>query len=93
MFQKYHDLYGDNFVMIGIDEEEPAGVVKELVDNFEFTYVMLLDPAVDVGELYQVMVLPSTFFIDAEGILRYRHVGSLEEEQFKAYLGGLGVFE
>jgi peroxiredoxin len=93
MFQKYHDLYGDKFVMIGIDEEEPAGQVQELVDSFEFTYLMLLDTDVSVGELYQVMVLPSTFFIDADGILRYRHVGTLEENQFEAYLGSLGVLE
>ncbi|MBN1146813.1 MAG: TlpA family protein disulfide reductase [Anaerolineales bacterium] len=93
MFQKYHDLYGDKFVMIGIDEEEPPAQVQELVDSFEFTYPMLLDTNVSAGELYQVMVLPSTFFIDAEGILRYRHIGSLQEDQFKVYLGGLGIFE
>ena len=92
-FQKYHDLYGDRFVMVGIDEEEPADKVEELVNSFEFTYTILLDPKVSAGELYQVMVLPSTFFVDAEGILRYRHIGSLEEEQLKAYLGGLGVLE
>lgn len=93
MFQKYHELYSGKMVMIGVDQEESAEVVKTFLQDFDLNYPILLDEKSDVSKAYQVMVLPTTFFIDQEGILRYRHVGYLEEDQFRAYLGKLGVFE
>jgi hypothetical protein len=54
---------------------------------------MLVDEKSIAGDLYQVLVLPTTYFIDKEGVLRFRHIGILNEAQLKAYLGSLGVFE
>jgi peroxiredoxin len=93
MFQKYQEQYPDTLVMIGVDQEEPADEVKTFLQDFDLSYMILLDEKAEASKAYQVMVLPTTFFIDQDGILRFRHVGYLEEEQFRAYLGKLGVFE
>jgi peroxiredoxin len=93
IFQKYHEQYPDKFVMIGVDEEEPAEEVHAFIEDFGLTYQVLLDTNTVAADAYQVMTLPSTFFIDGEGILRYRHIGILTETQFKNYLSDIGVFE
>jgi peroxiredoxin len=80
-------------VMIGVDQEESAEVVKKFLQDFDMSYPILLDEKADATKAYQVMVLPTTFFIDKDGILRYRHVGYIQEDQFRAYLGKIGVFE
>jgi thiol-disulfide isomerase/thioredoxin len=92
MFQKYQDQY-PNFVMIGVDSEEKPQVVTGFLKDMDLSYLMLLDEEAIAADLYQVLVLPTTYFIDGEGTIRFRHIGTLTEAQLKAYLGSLGVLE
>ena len=92
MFQKYQDKY-PNFVMIGIDSDEKPQVINDFLKDKNLSYLMLLDEETVAADLYQVMVLPTTYFIDGEGTIRFRHIGAITEAQLKAYLGSLGVLE
>ncbi len=92
MFETYAGQY-PNFVMLGIDEEESMDEVKSFLSEMDITYPILLDKNAKVAEAYKVFMLPSTFFIDEEGIIRYRHYGVMSQEQFTYYLESLGVLE
>jgi len=92
LFQKYHDQVPD-IVVLGVNEEEPVEKVREFIEKTGFTYRMLLDTDVVMGEAYYILTLPTTVFIDKQGIMRYRHIGYMSEEQFEFYLTELGVME
>jgi thiol-disulfide isomerase/thioredoxin len=92
MFQKYQDQYPD-MVMIGVDAEEKPQTVIDFLSDKGLSYLMLLDEKAIAGDLYQVLVLPTTYFIDEEGTIRFRHIGVISEAQLEAYLGSLGVVE
>jgi peroxiredoxin len=92
MFETYAEQY-PNFVMLGIDEEESMDEVKSFLSEMDITYPILLDKNAKVAEAYKVFMLPSTFFIDEEGMVRYRHYGVMSQEQFTYYLESLGVLE
>lgn len=92
-FQKYYELYPDELIVVGIDEEEPASEVQAFLQTMDLSYIILLDVAATAADAYQVLVLPSTFFIDKEGILRFKHIGTMNENMFRDYLEKLGVFE
>lgn len=92
MFETYAGQY-PNFVMLGIDEEEDMDLVKNFLSNMDITYPILLDQNAKVSESYKVFMLPSTFFIDEEGMVRFRHIGVMSQDQFTYYLESLGVFE
>ncbi len=63
-------------VVLGIDQGESAGVVSEYVrQNVGVTFPLLLDRRQDVGDLYLVRSLPTTFFIDRAGIIREIRIG------------------
>jgi hypothetical protein len=55
--------------------------------------MMLLDPRAQAAEQYRVMTLPSTFFIDETGMIRYQHIGFLSEDQFDYYLEEMRAVE
>lgn len=92
MFQEYQDNY-PSFVMLGINMEEPESTVKRFLDGSGISYRILLDTNAVVTDLYKVWMLPTTVFVDAEGIVRFLHVGEITEQQLQAYLGRLGVIE
>jgi hypothetical protein len=55
-------------------------------DDLGLTFPTLLDPAGRVEDLLAVRAFPTTLFIDGDGLLRFRHVGPLSEDQLHAYL-------
>jgi thiol-disulfide isomerase/thioredoxin len=92
MFVSYSEQY-PNFVMLGIDQAEVKDKVTPFVERMGISYPILLDLNAKVSEQYKVILLPTTFFIDEEGMIRFRHYGIMSPDQFTYYLQTLGVIE
>ena len=52
--------------------------VRSYVEEFGFRFPILLDQRLSVYELYQARVVPASFLIDREGIVRERILGALD---------------
>ena len=50
--------------------QEPAATVERFTDSMRLTFPVLLDAEGVISQQYQVRGLPSTFFIDRQGIIR-----------------------
>ncbi|GAA0498272.1 redoxin domain-containing protein [Salinibacillus aidingensis] len=55
--------------------------IPDFVDEFQLTFPVLLDVEGETGSAYQIGSIPTSFFIDSEGIISYKHTGPLNEEQ------------
>lgn len=92
MFDTYASQY-PQFTMLGIDPEESPEKVKPFVEKMGMGYQILLDRNGKVMQNYKVSMLPTTFFIDEEGMIRFRHYGSMAQEQLEYYLRTMGSIE
>jgi peroxiredoxin len=92
-FQQIYEKYSPDLVILGVNLEESPDEVSKFVESMHITYPILLDPGGGVNRSYQIIDLPNTFFIDKQGIIRYRHIGLLSEDQFEEYLANIGVVE
>lgn len=92
MFEAYSEQY-PGFTMIGINQAEGPAKVAPFVENMGLTYPILLDLNSKVSQAYKVYMLPTTFFIDEEGMIRFRHIGIMSQDQFQYYLRTLGAIE
>ena len=88
--QRYQDKYPD-FVLLGIDEGETIEDVIKFTEKMKLTYQILIDEKGTAANLYKVVMMPTTYFIDQEGVIRARHFGYMGEEQLEFYLGSLGI--
>jgi hypothetical protein len=52
---------------------------------------MLLDQKADLAKELRVSFLPTTFFLDEAGEIRFRHYGIMSTDQLTHYLTELGV--
>jgi peroxiredoxin len=94
LFESALGEFGDaGLVVLGIDADEPAELVAEFRDELELTFPLLLDPGGEVQELYRIRGYPTTFFVDAEGVIRAQHIGVLREERLRRYLVDVGIGE
>jgi cytochrome c biogenesis protein CcmG, thiol:disulfide interchange protein DsbE len=91
-FQEFQDKY-PGFVMIGIDQEESRDQVSTFLADKGINYQILLDYNAKVAGSYKVFMLPTTFFIDQDGMIRFRHYGIMTPKQLAYYLRTLGVVQ
>lgn len=63
-------------VAIAIDDPKTANKVKSLVKSRRFKFLVLLDTAQEVANLYHAQdVMPSDFILDARGAIRHSQTG------------------
>lgn len=75
--QAASERYAGQVRVIGVDQIEPAGIVSATVRELGLTYPIPLDGAGMASQKYGVRSLPTTFFIDRQGIIREIQIGGL----------------
>ena len=81
----------DLLTVLAINSGEEVEAVASFADQFSKELIFLTDLDYSVGNLYRVRGLPTSFFIDPNGILQAVHVGELTEELLLNYLKGIGI--
>jgi thiol-disulfide isomerase/thioredoxin len=65
----YDELSDEGLEILAIDVQEPQATVKAFVDEFGFSFPVLLDENGRVAMRYSVRAFPTTYIIDREGNL------------------------
>jgi peroxiredoxin len=77
----------DNLAILALDQDETAQEVTSFFDEFGLTFTPLLDEGKSTSENYGVgRILPTTFFINAEGEVTAIHRGPMTQSQIDGYL-------
>lgn len=66
--------------MLTIDVGESATLVQAFVASHGFTYPVLLDTQGRVAQAYGIPGVPTTFFVDAEGIVKAYKIGPFQSQ-------------
>ena len=68
-FQGASVKYNGQAVVLGVDQGEPASIVSDFGNALGITYPLLVDQDNSVNRIYGVAALPTTFFIDGDGVI------------------------
>lgn len=92
-FQEIIEVYAsEELQLLALNREESSEQVAEFFEELsaeegmEFTFPSLLDSRSDVASLYGVFNMPTTFFVDANGMVTAVHFGELNRDQLDGYL-------
>lgn len=84
----YEKLKQDGFVVIGVDLMNVERINNRTIDHvrqfarfYGVTYPLALDDNGSVGQAYNVTPIPTSFFIDQDGKVRYIRVGQLNARE------------
>ena len=95
LLQKAFEDHGDEgLVVVGVDVGEQAEPVQAFFKELGLTFPALLDADQEISRLYRVYGLPTTFFLDRQGVINYVLVGpadqALLDRQIPEILGASG---
>lgn len=77
----------DHVSIIGVDYKDTDSAVRRDLDDHGNPYsLILLDPDGTMGLNWGVYGAPETFVLDAQGIIRYKHVGPLTPADWRDHV-------
>jgi peroxiredoxin len=83
------------FLVLAVNLQENAGMVRNFADEFGMHFPIVIDRTGEVGQTWRiggpVEGIPSSYFIDAQGIVRARVFGPLSEEALAENLVLIGI--
>lgn len=84
----YQELRGQGFEIIGINlySQETAGdkAVRDFISPYGVTYPIALDTDGDIARAFQISPIPTSYFVDPSGNIRFVKVGTLKAAEVRA---------
>lgn len=80
VYQKYRDK---GLVILAVNVNQDRPTVEKFVTGLNISYDTLLDKEGEVARQYAVMGLPTTFFVDQQGVLKSKILGESTAETFE----------
>lgn len=71
----YQEWTDKGLVILAIDMGESAATVRDFMQNNNYTIPVLLDTRRVVSQKYNVTAIPTTFFIDRNGVIQDKLIG------------------
>ncbi len=71
-----------DIVILGVNQMENADAVQAFAQEFQLAFPIVRDADGNVSAQYQVSALPTTFFIDRQGVIRNVVIGGSMTREF-----------
>jgi peroxiredoxin len=87
VLEKLHREFQDqDFVMLSVNgiAQDDLSTVMNTLGEFEVTFPVVLDEGDAVYNEFQVRFMPTSFFIDPQGVIRHIQFGSTTEDGFRS---------
>jgi peroxiredoxin len=86
----YKQFKDQGFVVLAISDEE-IGKVRPYIDQYHYSYPILLDPGRKVNETFNIEGIPKSFVYDRDGKLVAQSIDMRTRGQFLEMLGHAGL--
>ncbi len=80
----YKEFKGRGLVVLGVDIKEDKGTVARFIQEVGLTFPIPMDSDGAISDRYQVHGLPTSFFVDREGSIRFLSVGAMSETTIRS---------
>lgn len=77
------------FVVVGIDISDDAQTTSNFLNQLGITYPVLRDMGQRAVLAYKLTETPTSYFLDRQGVIRYKYVGPLDNATLNQYTTAL----
>lgn len=83
--ESLYPKYKDDIEIVAVNLDQSELVIHRFIDKYDLTFPVVHDTKSDIMDLYKVKPLPSTFFIDPNGVIVDKVEGALTLERLEEY--------
>lgn len=77
LVEVHNDLAGEEVAFIGLNLQERPQEVEAFKSDFNIEFPLVLNEDGSLTEIYRPIGLPTSWFIDEQGVIRYVHAGPI----------------
>ncbi len=77
MQRLYERWQSEGFTILAVNQGEPEATAVAFAESLGLTFPLALDTDYAVSKLYVVRSLPTSFFIDRDGVIRSIVIGAM----------------
>ncbi|MBO9129051.1 TlpA disulfide reductase family protein [Bacillus sp. 165] len=81
--QKFNEKHGEDVTILAVNytisEKGKAQGVQQFATEQGITFPILLDTDSSVSNMYKIITIPTSYFIDSKGIIRQKFIGPMTE--------------
>lgn len=81
--------WGDGVQIVGVDLQETPDDVVRYAEVMQMNYPLALDFNGEVASSYKIKGLPTTFFLDGQGVIRDLRIGILSPDLARCIVSGI----
>jgi peroxiredoxin len=71
-------LEGQRFVVLAVNLAEPPSRIRKFLEGVALKFSVLLDQDAKASKAWQARMLPATYIVGPDGVIRYRQLGDLD---------------
>jgi len=86
MVKLYEEMDGQDFEILAINMREDSAKVQPFVQELNMDFPVLFDTNGKLAQAYYVRGIPTSIFIDDEGVIQIVHVGTLSDKLLRDYV-------
>jgi len=76
----YEEWSDKGLMLLAINIGESSSKVEEFMQSYNLSFTVLLDTKQDVAQKYNFQYIPTTFFIDKDGIIQDKVIGPFQNK-------------
>lgn len=77
--KQYQRFQSEGIEVVGVNISETPLAIQQFVDQYHVSFPILMDRQSEITRLYQIGPIPTTFFIDKDGIVKEQVIGQMNE--------------
>lgn len=85
----YQEFLDKDVVVLTVNLGENKNTVKKFIEKNNYEFIVLLDSKNEVGNLYKIQYIPTSYFINEDGDIVNIKTGALSYETMKNYIDRL----
>lgn len=85
-FEAVHQELGDQVAFVGLDVRDSVDRGREIVERTGVTYAIGRDPSGEIFQSFDAVNMPTTVFIDADGVVVSSHAGALDADELRSII-------
>ena len=86
LVEVFDEVDNEGIEFVGLNLSESSDAVRIFKDEFDINFPLLLNQDGRLTEIYQPIGLPTSWFIDADGVVRYVFAGPMTKDMLTGIL-------
>lgn len=86
MQKLYEETKNSDLVILAVNLGEDKAKIEKFIASNGYNFPVLLDSDLSAANEYNIASIPASFFIDGEGNIVNKHIGSMTMEDMKNYI-------